>query len=188
MWCLRPWPNDQTLLVQCFNFAFQKMIDRLATSKNIAWQAKVTKFVALCSRKAKQKIWTNNVFGRGQTDKHLLDKWMWNTGPTIFDHLASQAKRSNVFGKHQTVMFSDVVKSGVKHFAWHKQIPMFANNVWSFGQDLTKTEENVLNFGEYELMKPIFAVSHACLIMHLSNFRFPCNFVWHCLHKWLNFT
>ncbi len=32
---LRPWPNDQTLLVQHFKFALQQMFDYMATSKNI---------------------------------------------------------------------------------------------------------------------------------------------------------
>ncbi len=34
----RHWPNDQTLLVQQFEFALQQMFDRFAMSKNFTFQ------------------------------------------------------------------------------------------------------------------------------------------------------
>ncbi len=41
MLTVRPWPNDQTLLVKHQRFASQVMFDRLTTSQNIAQQAEL---------------------------------------------------------------------------------------------------------------------------------------------------
>ncbi len=92
---VRPRPNHQTLLVKHGKCAVQPMFDRLATCKNIPWQAKVTKFAVWCFWKSSKsyfalmqtkhfgqtmsldvakrfvwqaylKCWTNNVWSFGQ--------------------------------------------------------------------------------------------------------------------------
>ncbi len=146
---LRPWPNDQTLLVKhCFTtnvWPFGHAVKHFGTTKSLLMRSTnilLLRNVVRCRRNIfrllkleKQKKCLESNVRKRPNDQTLFDKqkeakfvaWrFWKVQKHIFLDASKKMLDEQFFGRGQTV----------KHFAPQANFKCLTNNVWSFGQAL----------------------------------------------------